>query len=79
MAKFKVFHQVTIDEYIAMQEDLFPDTPVVSAPVDASRPVRRVCDTTPIFPGAIDGTGATPGVAAPLQVVRSFGRSRKVV
>lgn len=70
MAKFrKVYHQVSIDEYLANQEELFPDGVPAPAPLPYSAPWR--VRNAPIFPGAIDGVGAVPGVSAPARVVYS--------
>lgn len=77
MAKFRIYHQVTIDEYLASQEDLFPDEKVSLAALAIARPQLGVSASAPVFPaGAIDGIGAAPGVSPPLQVVRSFGRKK---
>lgn len=48
-------HQVSIDEYLRSQEDLFPDGVPVPAPVPVHPwlAARRV-STAPLFPGAID-------------------------
>lgn len=71
MAKFKVFHQVTIDEYIAAQEDLFPEVSSVPAVRRSAGPARRVRSSAPVFPGAIDGVGAVPAEPSPASVVYS--------
>lgn len=78
MAMFKKvkspFHQVSIDEYLASQDDLFPD----GVPAPARPPYTmpwRVKDV-PIFPGAVDGIGAAAAAPAPAQVVYSRYRRR---
>jgi len=73
MAKFrKVFHQVTIDEYLANQEELFPEGAPAPAPLPYTAPWR--IKNAPIFPGAVDGIGAAPATPAP--VVYSKHRRR---
>lgn len=77
MAKFKVFHQVTFDEYFDMQDDLFPEV----LPVPVQRFARRSLGAgrsvvAPIFPGAVDGVGAVPAEPAPVDVVYSKYRRR---
>lgn len=70
MAKFrKVYHQVSIDEYLSGLDDLFPDG-VPPPPRPPYTMPWRVKDV-PVFPGAIDGVGAVPGVSAPARVVYS--------
>jgi len=76
VAKFKkILHQVTIDEYLESQEELFPEGPPPPArpPYTAPFKVRGV----PVFPGAIDAAGAVPAPPAPAQVVYSRYRKRE--
>lgn len=83
MAKFRRFHQVTIDEYIASQValegDLFPDASVAPAVVRSSGSFRvSTSPAAPVFPDApIDGVGAAPAAPAPVRVVRAFS-ARKI-
>lgn len=83
MAKFRVFHQVTIDEYLASQTaleaDLFPDTPSSPAVVRSSGSFRvSTSSSAPVIPSSpIDGVGAAPSPPAPVRVVRAFS-SRKI-
>lgn len=71
----KVVHQVTIDEYLASLEELFPDGPPPAPPSPYTRP-WTVKSGVPVFPDAIDGTGKNAAAPAPVQVV--WSRRRRV-
>jgi len=76
MAKFKkVYHQVSIDEYLESLDDLFPDGVPAPAPLPYTQPWR--VKNAPIFPGAVDGVGVAPAAPAPAQVVYSRYRPKK--
>lgn len=78
MPKMKRLHQVTIDEWLASQEDLFPDAPAPApAPAAArSRGPERVNTSAIVFPGAIDAVGAA--AAAPSVELRAIPARRRV-
>lgn len=78
MARFKKtlskVHQVTIDEYLAAQQDLFPDGVLVPASKSPYTQPWRVKNSAPVFPGAVDGIGAVPDAPTPPSVVYSRHR-----
>lgn len=80
MARFKkttsIYHQVTIDEYIKDQEDLFPDG-VLEPPKKRYTGPWRVKGSAIEFPGAIDAVGAPSAAPAPAQVVYSRYRKQR--
>lgn len=76
MARFRVFYQMTIDEYLEAQEELFPEDLSVPARPAYNGP-WRIKGSVPVFPGAIDGIGSAPAAPAPVQVVFSKYRRRR--
>lgn len=80
MPKFRIYHQVTIDEYIEAQEraegELFSDD---STSTPAVRRSRGPCVGArgPVFPGAVDGVGAPAlPVSTELRPVATRGKRR---
>lgn len=77
MAKFKKIsssvHQVTFDEYLASQDDLFPGG-LPAVPKSPYTQPWRVKSSVPLFPGAVDGIGAVPDAPSPASVVYSRHR-----
>lgn len=80
MPKFRKLpnvHQVTIDEYLRSQEELFPDGPPAPSPAPYTQPwIIPARPGVPLFPGAVDAAGAPPAPPAPAQVVYSRFRRR---
>jgi len=79
MARFKKIarsnvYQVTIDEYIASQEELFPDGVPVPVKSRYAGP-SRVRGNVPVFPGVIDTVNHAEA-SKPVQVVKSFGKNK---